>query len=115
MPAGWVYLITDGEAVKIGLTTGSVDRRNRQHQTGNPRPIETVYQFWAADVNAAEAALHRQYSDKRLGGEWFSLTDGDIESIIDAHPSGRAGPAYMNLRRRLALLLDALRYLVLRR
>lgn len=112
---GWIYLITDGEAVKIGLTTASVEKRNSQHQTGNPRKIETIYQFWADDVHAVEAELHQQFADKRLSGEWFSLTDDEIDDIVELYPSGTAGPAYMPLSRRVRIWWSAILYILFRR
>ena len=63
---GWVYLITDGTYTKIGITKNDVNTRNKQHQTGNPNPIRTVYTFRSRDMYKDETYLHRKYKDKHV-------------------------------------------------
>lgn len=112
---GWIYVVTDGEAVKIGLTTTSVEKRNKQHQTGNPRPIQTLYKFWVEDVRATEAALHTKFADKRISGEWFTLTDADVYEIMKLYPDGVEGQAYMTFTEALSIWWDAVKFLIFRK
>ena len=39
---GYVYLLTDGEFFKIGVTKGSIEKRIKKLQTGNPNNIAIV-------------------------------------------------------------------------
>ena len=39
---GYVYLLTDGEFFKIGVTRGSIEKRIKKLQTGNPDNIVIV-------------------------------------------------------------------------
>lgn len=32
-----------------------------------------------------EKELHETFSDKRIRGEWFDLSDDDIQNIIDSY------------------------------
>lgn len=68
---GRVYLVTDGDGIKIGYTASSVAGRISALQTGNPRPIRAVVTIHAASV-VAEELLHREFAEYRGTGEWFS-------------------------------------------
>ena len=69
--AGRVYLVTDGDGIKIGYTSSSVAARISGLQTGNPRPIRAVVTIHGASLDA-EDVLHREFAEHRGSGEWFS-------------------------------------------
>ena len=78
---GCVYLLGDLEKdgmYKIGVTRGSLERRIKKLQTGNPGEIylcqyfETDYPFFL------EKTLHSRFLAKKVLNEWFSLTFEDI-------------------------------------
>jgi hypothetical protein len=64
---------------KIGIAC-DIQRRMKEIQTGCPYPL--VLWFFKPMQGAAiiEKKLHRQFSDYRLNGEWFS---SDVFSLVD--------------------------------
>lgn len=85
MKPTWIYLIKDERTnyTKIGWTT-DVQRRLRQlHREPVllPEPHKfTLIQAWKAP-RKIEVELHREYSAQRVRGEWFDLSEQDIEDI----------------------------------
>ncbi len=73
-----LYIITDGDNVKIGRANNSY-KRVESLQSGNPR------QIWLTDVfrdkGHEESKLHKQLKPFRLRGEWFRLTD-IVKSVL---------------------------------
>jgi len=93
--SGYVYLIGKSETdniFKIGLTTGSIEKRIKKLQTGNETELyladfhETKYPFFV------EKTLHLRLSEYKKVGEWFELPNDvvlnfkkmceDIENMI---------------------------------
>lgn len=68
--SGRVYLVTDGDGIKIGYTSSAVASRISSLQTGNPRPIRAVVTIHGASVDA-EDMLHQEFAEFRGSGEWF--------------------------------------------
>lgn len=69
----FVYLLSDGEYVKIGYSKNPKKRR-KAVQSGNPRQIKLVAKKEVAGRNRAlaiEQSLHKQYGKYRKVGEWF--------------------------------------------
>jgi len=76
-PSAYVYYITDGEFVKIGLATDPY-KRLRGIQTGNPRVCEIMWLIpfkTEQDAHQAEQDLHWIYATYRRAGEWFDILD----------------------------------------
>lgn len=76
-PKCFVYFITDGEYVKIGVAQ-NVKSRLREIQTGNPKPLKVLYTHGVSDEKKAfylESKLHAEYRDFRKTGEWFRIYD----------------------------------------
>jgi hypothetical protein len=67
---GSVYLVTDGDGIKIGYTTLPVAQRIAALQTGNPRTIRTLVTIHGAGLDV-EATLHRAFGKHQGIGEWF--------------------------------------------
>lgn len=67
-----VYLISDGDYVKIGHTLRDVEQRLTEIQTGSPQPIKLINFIPGADISV-ERELHQKFADLRLrnNGEWF--------------------------------------------
>lgn len=90
-----IYFITDGEYVKIGVTT-DLNKRLRGLQTGNPRRLKVLYSFTTDWPYTVESKLHKKYENKNVGNEWFDILDDfplykdkylrpiDIETILGA-------------------------------
>ena len=78
---GCVYLITDGEFFKIGVTRGSIEKRIRKLQTGNPDSIVIISHYDTDYPFKIESALHARHSHQRINNEWFNLTPYDIKNF----------------------------------
>lgn len=68
---GYVYLISDGTAVKVGYSTKPEARVN-ELQTGNPRELRLLAKKEGDE--AIEAMLHTRFIDDNLILEWFRPT-----------------------------------------
>lgn len=78
----WVYVISDGHGnYKIGLADNPESRRG-ELQTGNPFPLQIIFQKLLHNAIHTERSLHEQWSHKRLNGEWFELNDDDLVIVI---------------------------------
>jgi hypothetical protein len=76
---GFVYLMRNKRNgfVKIGW---SINPEFREKTLQSEEPEITL--IWKSDgTRAAEAALHFKFAAKRLRGEWFELSDADVEVI----------------------------------
>lgn len=66
---------------KIGITNNVQDRL--QHlQTANSAKLELLNSVKTSDPPLLEKELHTKFAVKRLEGEWFKLTNNDVEYII---------------------------------
>ena len=78
---GYVYLLTDGELYKIGVTRGSIDKRIAKLQTGNPYIIQMLDCYETEDPFKLEKMLHNKYKLQNVNNEWFSLSLEDINNF----------------------------------
>ena len=80
--SGFVYVIEDTGSgyFKIGMSRDPV---KRFEQIQPVLPFETLITctFEVEDRYAAESFLHRRFSGKRAKGEWFDLSEEDLEWI----------------------------------
>lgn len=77
---GYVYLIHSPYGYKIGKTK-RMKQRSQLFSVKLPFEIDVIHYAWFDDYSRAEHALHKLYKNKRLGGEWFQLTDMDVKAI----------------------------------
>ncbi len=73
----------DSKLYKIGFTKRNVEDRIREFKTGNC--LDLVVEFvirskWGTKI---EKKLHKLFIDKRISGEWFSLSEEDIINLIN--------------------------------
>lgn len=88
-PSCYVYYITDGEYIKIGVAE-NVKKRLSHIQTGNPRPLSVICAIpvpCKSDAYALESRLHNEYAMFARCGEWF-----DIFNHIDRKAFSSAFP-----------------------
>lgn len=79
--AGFVYLFSSKElGFKIGRTTDIVKRLQALIRELNIR-IGVVCSGWFDDCVGAERTLHERFRDKRTSGEWFELSEDDVEAV----------------------------------
>lgn len=75
-----LYFITDGEYVKIGISSDA-RYRLRGLQSSNPRKLTLLYTGKTTEAFAQEQHLHKIYKDDHIRGEWFKLTETIKEHI----------------------------------
>jgi len=76
--AGYVYLLKSGESYKIGHAR-NVTNRMLQIKPAMPHEVVLVDSIYTEDRYELEASMHEFFADKRLNGEWFNLSDSDVE------------------------------------
>ena len=76
-PKSFVYFISDGEYVKIGVGVNP-EKRMSELQTGNARELQLICKIpvkTEKDAFALENRLHQEYSAFSKNGEWFNILD----------------------------------------
>lgn len=63
---------------KIGYTRRTIEKRIKEFKTGNASDIYLVDSFQSEWGTKIESQLHRIYKSKKIGGEWFDLSEDDI-------------------------------------
>ena len=83
-PTGqYVYLIQDVTVTgyfKIGKTNNP-SRRMYDFGVLLPMQVKVIHVIPCQNMSQLEAQLHRQFADKRVNGEWFALSQPDIDYI----------------------------------
>ena len=70
--------------IKIGYSTNeSPINRFNQFKTYAPYGSELLGFIIISDAKELETLLHRKYASKRLNGEWFDLTEDEVNKEID--------------------------------
>lgn len=80
MHKGVIYIAKCQEFYKIGHTTGDAEHRLSALQTGNPFRVELIGTI--PGTVSQERNLHGRFAHKRERGEWFRLTQEDVDSIL---------------------------------
>ncbi len=84
---GFTYLLTNGEAYKIGMTTRTVEERLRElnSSTSTYTEIKIVAYCENDDCEVYEKELHIRYENRRIAKnrEWFNLSDDEAKEIIE--------------------------------
>lgn len=78
-----IYFIRCQQFVKIGIAD-SVAKRLCSIQTGNPYTLELLNSFSVTQARQVEHSLHEHFDAQWQRGEWFTLTDEQIERIRTA-------------------------------
>lgn len=66
---------------KIGITKHDPKQRILQLQTGNAAPLILIETFVTNHDFLMEASIHAHFKLKRKEGEWFDLTNEEIEEF----------------------------------
>lgn len=82
---GKVYLvgIPEDDLYKIGWTRGKIEDRIAPLQTGNAKKIEVIHLFETDHHVKVEGWMHRMHGSKRMEGEWFELTQEDVNAFLN--------------------------------
>jgi hypothetical protein len=75
-----VYILESHGLYKIGKAS-NLSTRLAGLQAGNPHELNVVAVITTEAYEVLERALHRLYIDQRVHGEWFRLSQSDIEEI----------------------------------
>jgi hypothetical protein len=83
LPYRVVYLVKSLHLYTIGKTTDKLrlQSRLRVYRTHNPHGVQLLHVIQTDDATRLEKTLHRKYSERCVGGEWFELTDDQVEEI----------------------------------
>ena len=76
-----VYLIRGGPYHKIGRTT-NLKQRIKTLQTGHPYRVTVVHTWAVENAVEVEGCLHRQYASAKIHGDWFNLSQADIQTLL---------------------------------
>lgn len=80
MIQGYVYIISSELGFyKIGRTKNVASRMTQLKSM--PLKVELVHTIACEDELKFEKELHERFKDKRKSGEWFSLSEKDIEEL----------------------------------
>lgn len=80
---GWIYCLSDQQGhYKIGRTK-YLDERIKKLGTLPPFPILTEVAFQVMNAPAYEKGLHESFATSRLRGEWFKLSDVELQTLKD--------------------------------
>lgn len=81
--SGHVYFIqaAHGGPVKIGRAR-CVNTRIASLQTAHPYPLQLLAVLPNAGRNV-EQRLHERFADRRLNGEWFDITQTEVEEAVN--------------------------------
>jgi hypothetical protein len=77
---GYIYLLYGGGYFKIGKTI-DLSVRSRQISLHLPFEVTLIHSISTQDINEAEKYWHTKFKSKRLHGEWFSLSDKDVDEF----------------------------------
>jgi excisionase family DNA binding protein len=80
-----VYLLRLGQYHKIGKTI-HLTRRVAEFISIFPEDPELIHTIQTAQHSSLEAFLHQRFSRQRVKGEWFRLTENDIDWIRHISP-----------------------------
>src|SRR5690606_11594917 len=78
--AGVVYVLKSAYGYKVGRTS-NVPARMRAFGVHLPFIYTIPLCVWFDDCHRAEKRYHDMFSGKRINGEWFDLTEQDIQQI----------------------------------
>ena len=70
---GLVYCLECEGFYKFGITRSAMKRRMNAMRTGNPFPINIVWEATSNDAAKYERMLHDQIKDNNVRGEWYDI------------------------------------------
>lgn len=84
---GYIYLIESLGYYKIGKTT-KLTNRMKNFSTIFPAKITEIHVFKTEDINNAELVLHKKFEHLRHVGEWFNLSQEEVDYICSIEDYG---------------------------
>lgn len=82
MASGFVYFLSAGKGlVKVGKTTRQPTARIAEYSPLLPFDTTLSHVIECADCGQTEKHIHQILEAQHVRGEWFRLSDDDIEAI----------------------------------
>ncbi|BAZ86723.1 GIY-YIG nuclease family protein [Dolichospermum compactum] len=80
----FVYLVRSGDTTryKIGMSDNLARRLQQLNGKQSPYEVFVVSSIEVINALPIEKTLHHKYKDYRRKGEWFELTDEQVENVI---------------------------------
>jgi hypothetical protein len=78
----YIYLISDYDSYKIGISKNEPSKRMKALQTGSSVELQIVNVFRSKYANILEKTLHRTYNLEHKRGEWFYLTQPQVDNFL---------------------------------
>ena len=75
---GYIYIVYSIGRYKIGF---SITPQKRVRQIQSPYPVDLICIIQTDDMLSLENKLHARFDHARKHGEWFELSDEDIDEI----------------------------------
>ena len=84
---GFLYVIYMDDSAgqryfKIGFAS-TFTARLGAHQCASPFPLHVACAYFVGDMRSEERFLHDLFSEKRIRGEWFKLSNDDLTMISE--------------------------------
>lgn len=105
---GYVYIIRANGLYKIG-STQDLNRRLMQLRTACPF-LERVQTITCYAYRETEKELHRLFARERVAGEWFVLSENDLDVI--AATDWASFPAEISARLKVANLYERINQVI---
>lgn len=95
---GYVYVVEGGGYYKIGKAK---DIRNRTtwFELKLPFEVKLVYLIESEYYSETEKELHLAFANKRINGEWFDLTEEDLDYIMRTYTNADTPSAPQAVRK----------------
>jgi predicted GIY-YIG superfamily endonuclease len=78
---GWIYLMeSENGLYKIG-STANPDHRLMKLNAQSPVAVKYIHYFRSEHMTTSEKWLHNKYKDCRHHGEWFNLSNEQVQEI----------------------------------
>jgi hypothetical protein len=92
---GYIYILkAENGLYKIGKSKNPGSRIN-SIRTSSPVKLEVYKVFLSSEYNRQEKHLHRMFANLRELGEWFRLTDEELETINETQGDHTLLPCYL--------------------
>lgn len=82
LPRKSIYVFEQCGFYKIGYSYNP-HKRLENIKCASPNETRLVLSFPIHNVKIVEKELHNRFKDKRIRGEWFELSDGDLQDITN--------------------------------
>ncbi|MDM5335733.1 GIY-YIG nuclease family protein [Fictibacillus enclensis] len=81
--SGFVYFIreTGGGRIKIGKARDPYERITKGFGVKLPYPLQLVHLLESKNDLLTEKLFHQHFRHKRVHGEWFHLSEGDVQWV----------------------------------